>query len=114
MKTMKFRFLIVFLLVFSSAAYIYAAEITKSLHKEFKVSENSVLVLKNKYGKVDVQNWENNQVVIDVKIRVEHPSKETRDRLRLLRALFGECLRFEGAVLILSWIGYNYMLFLQA
>ncbi len=81
MKTMKFRFLIVFLLVFSSAAYIYAAEITKSLHKEFKVSENSVLVLKNKYGKVDVQNWENNQVVIDVKIRVEHPSKETAQKL---------------------------------
>ncbi len=81
MKTMRFRFLIVSLLIFSSVAYIYAAEITKSLHKEFDVKDNSVLVLMNKYGKVDVQNWTNNQVVIDVKIRLEHPNKETAQKL---------------------------------
>ena len=61
MKTMKFRFLVVSLLIFSSVAYIYAAEITKSLHKEFNVKDNSVLVIMNKYGKVDVQNWTNNR-----------------------------------------------------
>lgn len=81
MKTMKFRFLIVSLLIFSSVAYIYAAEITKTLHKEFDVKDNSVLILMNKYGKVDVQNWANNQVVIDVKIRLEHPNKETAQKL---------------------------------
>ena len=81
MKTTKSKLLIALLLIFSSAAYVYATEITKSLHKEFDVNQNSVLVLKNKYGKIDVQNWDKNLVVIDVKIRVEHPNKETAQKL---------------------------------
>ena len=81
MKTQKFKFLLILLLISGMAGFSHAAEISKSLHKEFKVSGNSVFTLQNKYGKVDIQNWEKNELVIDVKIIIEHPSKEKAEKL---------------------------------
>jgi hypothetical protein len=81
MKTIKFKLLFISLIFISSNFILSAKEVTKSLHKEFDVNENTVLVLRNKYGKIDIRNSSENKVVIDVKIIVEHPDQETAQKI---------------------------------
>lgn len=44
---------------------------TKEIHKQFAVSPDTRIELSNKYGKIDINTWEHDSVVIDIKIRVE-------------------------------------------
>ena len=70
MKKVKSKFLISLILILGIASSSFASELHKTLQKEFTVSNNSVFVLMNKYGKVDVQNWDQNKVAIEVVITV--------------------------------------------
>ena len=81
MKTLKFKFFVSFLLITVLTGYVFAAEVSKSLHQDWKTDPNSVLVLMNKYGKVDIQNWDQQRVTIDVTITVEHPDRERAEKL---------------------------------
>ncbi len=81
MKTMKSKFLLSLLLIAVVSLSAYASEVSKKLNHEFQIDENSTLVLQNKYGKIDVQNWNENKVVIDVEIVIEHPDKEKAKKL---------------------------------
>lgn len=45
-------------------------EESKTINKEFNVNANALLNISNKYGNVDVVSWNENRVVIDVKITV--------------------------------------------
>jgi hypothetical protein len=58
-----------------------AEEVTKEFHKEYKAGPNTTLDINNKYGDVVIQSWENDQVVIDVKITVELPNQEKAQKL---------------------------------
>ena len=44
---------------------------TKEIHKEFKVSPQTRIELSNKYGKMDINTWDKDSVVIEIKIKVE-------------------------------------------
>ena len=57
------------------------AEVTKEFHKEYKAGPNTTLDINNKYGDVVIQSWDQDQVVIDVKITVELPSQEKAQKL---------------------------------
>ena len=82
MKIQKFKsalMLGVFLSV--TGIWAYAAELTKEFHEEFDANENTVLVLRNKYGNIDVQNWDNQKIKIDVIITVKHSSEERAEKM---------------------------------
>lgn len=81
MRTIKFKILFISLILLSSNFILSAKELTKNLHKEFDVNENTVLVLQNKYGKIDIRNGQEQKVIIDVEIIVEHPSQETAQKI---------------------------------
>jgi hypothetical protein len=64
-----------------SGAWSYAGELTKEYHEEYDASENTTLILNNKYGNIDVQNWDNMKVRIDVVVVVNHADEERAQKL---------------------------------
>jgi hypothetical protein len=81
---MKQKFKSILLLgVFLSLTGIwtYASELTKEFHEEFDANENTVLKLLNKYGNIDVQNWETQKIKIDVIVKVKHSNSERAERM---------------------------------
>jgi hypothetical protein len=45
-------------------------EFTKNFDKTFTVDKNEVVILANKYGKIEVKTGGTNQVVVNVRVRV--------------------------------------------
>jgi hypothetical protein len=66
-----------FLLTFS----LTAQEVTKDFHKEFTSGKGTTVEITNKYGHVDIQSWDKNQVVIDVKVTVQLPDRSRAEKL---------------------------------
>ena len=66
-------FFLISLLLTSSS--IFAQEVTKEYHKEFTAGTKS-LNISNRYGDVVIENWDKDQIVIDVKVTVEMSNKE--------------------------------------
>jgi hypothetical protein len=60
---------------------ISAQEVTKEFHKEFTAGANTTLDINNKYGDVNIQSWDKDQIVIDVKVTVELPNREKAEKL---------------------------------
>jgi hypothetical protein len=58
-----------------------AEGVSKEFHKEYNAGPNTTLDIDNKYGDVVIQNWDKDQVVIDVKITVEYPNQEKAQKL---------------------------------
>jgi hypothetical protein len=59
----------------------YGDEYSKSMSKDFEAGKGTSLEVANKYGMIEVENWDKPSIHIDVKITVEHRSKEEADRL---------------------------------
>jgi hypothetical protein len=69
----QFKLIIAFVLgiwLFPSLAYGQFTE-TKQIQKQFKVAPETRIEISNKYGKVELNTWDKDSVVIEVKIRVE-------------------------------------------
>ncbi len=81
MKTTKFKALFSLLLLSAFAVSALGEEVTKKLKHEFTIDNTSVLVLQNKYGRIDVQNWNENKAVIEVEILVKHPDRDRAQKL---------------------------------
>ncbi|MGC9374643.1 MAG: hypothetical protein ACP5DQ_06335 [Bacteroidales bacterium] len=64
-----------------SAAFSAADEFSKNLHKEFSADQNTLLFIENKFGDVDINNWDKNQVIIDVTITVDHRNQDKAKEL---------------------------------
>lgn len=58
-----------------------AQEVTKEFHEEYNAGSNSTLQLSNKYGDVVIDSWDQDKVVIDVKVTVEMPNRERAQEL---------------------------------
>lgn len=58
-----------------------AQEVTKEFHEEYNAGANSTLQLSNKYGDVVIDSWDQDKVVIDVKVTVEMPNREKAQEL---------------------------------
>lgn len=83
MKTRKYRLALFLPLLLAVNLQIFAAgeELKKNFHKEYPVTPETLLEVQNKFGNVNIINWEKNQVSIDVNIILEHPDKEKAARL---------------------------------
>jgi hypothetical protein len=73
------RFLFIFLFLVSFT--LSAQEVSKEFHKEYAAGTNTTLDISNRYGDVIIQNWDKEQVVIDVKVTLEFPNKERAEKL---------------------------------
>lgn len=92
MKPLKFK-LFLFLLISNFTLTLVSAQnkLTKELKKEFQVDANTHLILQNKYGSINVKDWDNNAVTIDVVITVENSKKETAETsLELINVEFSQ------------------------
>ncbi|MFC2115816.1 hypothetical protein ACFLTU_05035 [Bacteroidota bacterium] len=82
MKTQKFKSILllgVFLGI--SGIWVQAQEFTKEFHEEFDANENTTLTLQNKYGSIDVQNWDSQKIKIDVLVLVKNANSEKAEKL---------------------------------
>lgn len=84
MKRSGFKAVIGLLIVqvaFLSAVTTSAAEVNKKFNKEFSSQGKDLLTIDNRYGDVKVQSWNENRVVIDVLVTINHPDQDKADRL---------------------------------
>jgi hypothetical protein len=67
--------------LFLNSLIISAEEVSKEFHKEYAAGPEKALDISNKYGDVVIESWDKDQIVIDVKVTVELPSKERAEKL---------------------------------
>jgi hypothetical protein len=79
-KMYKPAFLLV-LFMGLAGSWAYADEFTKEYHEEFDADKNTQLTLQNQYGNIEIQNWENPRIKIDVNIIVRHSNPEKAERM---------------------------------
>lgn len=56
-------------------------EVTKDFHEEYSAGAATQLQISNKYGDVVIDSWNQDQVVIDVKVTVEMPNRDRAQEL---------------------------------
>jgi hypothetical protein len=75
MKAPKFKsaLLLIFVqILVITTAFAGGEEFSKNLHKEYNADANTLLLIQNKFGNIDINNWDKNQVSIDVTITIDH------------------------------------------
>jgi hypothetical protein len=56
-------------------------QVTKEYHEEYSTADYSKLILQNKYGSVDIQNWESPSIKIDVIVKVKHSNEDRAQKM---------------------------------
>jgi hypothetical protein len=74
-KPGMFFFISLFLISFT----LSAQEVTKEFHKEYTAGTKT-LDISNKYGDVEIQSWDKDQIIINVKVTVDMSNKEKAQR----------------------------------
>jgi hypothetical protein len=94
MKTIKFKSsLIITMAILFTGARVYAIEdkISKEIHEEFQVTSATSLQIENKYGDVVIKDWDQDKLVFDIQITVEHPDdEETREMLSYINVFINK------------------------
>jgi hypothetical protein len=76
MKNLHYKSgMFIFLSLFLVSSSLFAQEVSKEYHKEFTAGSKS-LEINNKYGDVTIESWDKDQIIIDVKVKVEMSSQE--------------------------------------
>ncbi len=79
-----FSILLAGILIQSSTVLIASGQekqFTKTFHQEYKPDVKDVLRVENIYGTITVNSWNQNRVVIDVKVVYETSSQEKAERV---------------------------------
>lgn len=58
-----------------------AEEVRKEFNRELVPTDNSTMTVISKYGSVVTETWDRNSIVVDVTVKVEHPSAERARKL---------------------------------
>ncbi len=69
------------LFVFISNLSAAKEEFTKNIQKEFNADNNTSLEINNKFGKINIVDWDKPTIQINVKITVNHNNKEKAEQL---------------------------------
>jgi len=84
MKKQTFKNGVFFLLIFSVtliSAVAQSGKLKKEYHEEYTVTDNTKLILQNKFGNVDIRDWEQDKITIDVLVTVEHSKTATAEKM---------------------------------
>lgn len=69
----------------------FAEEVRKEYHREMVPVNSTTLTLLNKYGGIVTETWDMKNIVVDVVVTVEHPSKEKAEKiLQMIEIVFTE------------------------
>lgn len=81
MKPLKFKKLaVILLLAVTYTALAAGAEATRTFEKLFTLTGKASLEIENRYGSVDIRNWDKEEISVKVDVKVTHSSRETADR----------------------------------
>lgn len=87
----------------SSATPVNSQELTRDFSKSFTVNASRTVDLSNRYGDINIETWDKNEVLIEVKVTVEMNSTERSERLlELIEIEFFESDSAIGAKTILD------------
>ena len=77
MKAKKFNILLLGVLLGLTPVLTSAQnQVTKEYHEEYGTADYSKLILQNKYGNVDIQNWDSPSIKIDVIVKVKNSNED--------------------------------------
>jgi predicted 3-demethylubiquinone-9 3-methyltransferase (glyoxalase superfamily) len=65
----------------SPASILAQEKLTKEYHEQYSTEDYSKLILRNKYGNIDIRNWEDPSIKIDVVIEVKHSNSERAQKM---------------------------------
>jgi hypothetical protein len=66
----------ILMIVQNCGLYAQENQVSKNYHQEYPVSSNTKLLIDNKYGAIDVKNWNENKITIDVIVKLENHNRE--------------------------------------
>jgi hypothetical protein len=72
---------IILLIQFLFVVHAKAQEVERKEMETFSVSDNSIVNLENKFGDIEVENWDKNSVQIEVLIKVEASSNSKAEEI---------------------------------
>ena len=84
MKTLNYRkylTIIILTILASTVSFARDEEFTKKYKKEYDVKPGTQLQIENKYGNVDIKNWEKKSISIEVVITVRASNEEKARKL---------------------------------
>jgi len=84
MKAQKSKFALLLIslqLMVILTASAAVEQYTKNLHQDYDADQNTLLIIQNKFGNVNINNWDKNQVSIDVIIKIDHKDEERAKEL---------------------------------
>jgi len=77
------------LVIFTATSAVQ--EYSKNLHKDYPADQNTLLVIQNKFGNININNWDKNEVSIDVIIKVDYKNEEkAKELLNYLNVEFSQ------------------------
>jgi len=82
MKAKKFNILLLGVLLGLTPVLTSAQnQVTKEYHEEYGTADYSKLILQNKYGNVDIQNWDSPSIKIDVIVNVKNSNEDRAQKM---------------------------------
>jgi hypothetical protein len=83
MKSIKYGHLAVFLLlVILQPAMVPASgqRVTRTFSELYPLTATGSLEVENRYGSVDIMNWDKNEISVEVEVTVAHPDRDLAER----------------------------------
>jgi hypothetical protein len=81
MKPMLIKRLAVMMIIaLIPVSTIIGAEVTKTVEKSFPLTGTGSLEIENRYGSIDIRNWEKDEISVSVLVSVTHSNPETAER----------------------------------
>jgi hypothetical protein len=81
MNSRYFKPIAALVLLTATIAGVKAQTASKEIRKEFSTTSSSVLVIDNQFGKLTVEPWDQNKVVIEVKMEAKASDQAKADKL---------------------------------
>lgn len=80
MKTIRLLSALV-LLTTTTMVVVGQERVAKTYQKEFALTDNSNIYLENRFGQMNIENWDKNSISITIEIKVDYPEGDKAERL---------------------------------
>ncbi|MBE9468614.1 MAG: hypothetical protein IMY72_09910 [Bacteroidetes bacterium] len=89
MKTLRFKIIILILMIFAGNMFatgktnkrVLSEEYTKKFHEEYSINKSTKFNITNKFGDINIKNWDKDEISIDATITVKSANKDKADKI---------------------------------